>query len=534
MSKDAVPRPAMSGEFTTGPSAPFPPRARQHSVRMVAAVHSWASSIRAETADEAKSVYATWCELMRALAGEGSFLGFPRISKICRVLHAGLESQIACKQPLNQEQCEIVANVAQALAELVTNPRSESISVAALVQQLRLAFDLSEAAMSKAIAHVNYLPDDELTRERPQVSHRDMDVYLSARLDSLDRCVEEESWIVNQLASLAEDLACGMQSQRPAHRLMTVLRSHKFFHQVDRVCLAGRVPNSNQLMVVDSASSDRCEVNVLKPGYSCFVNPEGSLFNMRPGTMRIFDDSQRVLDSFAASGKPAQRSIALINDMGLRSGLCLAIGRESDLQGFLFLNSCQPELFRDITIRFAPLISLLGLVATIALDSNGFHKAHSQHGLMDTDLPKSSLLFDAGEFQGFLYRALQRRLGSAISFHISSEMDETIDDFLYLPAQACGILAELIMRLHLIDQNHNSIVVRIGIDGAMATFGLRCQDHLRSSSHLEWMSDHVACVSRGLGNTPVKLSIRQDEVQLQIPFEPVLQSHRGLRYSVVF
>ncbi len=400
MTSKSLPNSVPTHDYRVEVGSNEPSRVRQHSLRMVAAVQSWASSVGVEETEHVKSVYATWCELMRALAGEGSFLGFPRISKLCRALHAALENQILRDQSLNVEQRETVLAIARALSQLVLDPRSESVNVASLAQQVRLAFDLTENDMAQAIPHINYLQDTELKRDALSASHRDMDVYLSARLDSLDRCFEEESWIVSQLASLAEDLASGMQSQRPANRLMGVLRSHKFFHQVDRVCLAGRVPNSNQLMVVDSAFGERCESNMLKPGYSCFVNPDGSLFNMRPGTMRIFDDSHRVLDSFAASGKPAQRSIALISDMGLRSGLCLAIGRETELQGFLFLNSCQPELFRDITIRFAPLISLLGLVATIALDSNGFHKSFSRQGVMDDDLPKSSMLFDAASFKG--------------------------------------------------------------------------------------------------------------------------------------
>ena len=507
---------------------------RQHSLRMVAAIQSWAASIDVNDAEPVTPLLATWCELLRAVAGEGSFLGFPRISKLCRVLHAALENQIERQQSLTLQQHQTVHQVAKALADLAVDPRSQLVNTAGLVQQLRLAFDLTENDLAKAIPHINYLQDTELKREGVGASHRDLDVYLSARLDTLDRCYEEESWIVTQLASLAEDLASGMQSQRPASRLTTVLRSHKFFHQVDRVCLAGRVPNSNQLMVVDSAFSDRCESNILKPGYSCFVNPEGSLFNMRPGTMRIFDDSQRVLDSFAASGKPAQRSIALIGDMGLRSGLCLAIGRESELQGFLFLNSCQPELFRDITIRFAPLISLLGLVATIALDSNGFHKSFSRQHQLDHDLPKSSMLFDAGEFQSFMFRALQRRLGQGLRAIVAADMHQDMDDFLYLPAQVCGTLAELAMRLQLVKPDSCNLSVRIAHEGAMITFGMTHHCDQNSPAQWGWMREQVDCIASSLGNTPVKLSTREDQVLLETPFEPVLQSHRGLRYSVVY
>ncbi len=108
-------------------------------------------------------------------------------------------------------QQQSVVQLARALSQLVVDPRAESVNAAALAQQVRLAFDLTENDLSKAIPHINYLQDTELKREGLGASHRDLDVYLSARLDTLDRCFEEESWIVTQLASLAEDLASGMQ-----------------------------------------------------------------------------------------------------------------------------------------------------------------------------------------------------------------------------------------------------------------------------------------------------------------------------------
>ncbi len=63
---------------------------RKHSLRMVAAVQSWAASLSVQESDEVRSLYATWCELLRALAGEASFLG-------SRVLQDSVES---CTLPL--------------------------------------------------------------------------------------------------------------------------------------------------------------------------------------------------------------------------------------------------------------------------------------------------------------------------------------------------------------------------------------------------------------------------------------------------
>jgi hypothetical protein len=146
---------------------------------------------------------------------------------------------------------------------------------------------------------------------------------------TLRNCVNSKRCV----ASLAEDLASGTHSAHPTGRLLRVLRGHKLFNQVDRVCLAARVAHANQLVIVDAALSDRCQENTLKKGYSCFVNPEGSLFKMRPGTVRVFGDNEQVLSSFVQQGKPAQRSIAFVADQGLRSGLRLGLGRNTEVRG---------------------------------------------------------------------------------------------------------------------------------------------------------------------------------------------------------
>ncbi len=507
---------------------------RKHSAWLVSASQNWALTIRAMDGETLVSSYATWCEMLRVIAGEASYLGFPRVARLCRLLHGVLENQLIDSKPFTKEQLDVFEAAARKLSELVVEPHSASINVPALAQNLRVAFDLSESDLSKSIPQIQYFQEAASRLNHPGVVHSDWDVYRSARLDTLDRCIEEESWIVSQLAALAEDLASGVQSQHPAQRVMKVLRSHRYFHQVDRVCLAGRVHNTNQLMVVDSSTSDRFESNLLKPGYSCFVNPEGSLFSMKPGTMRIFADSERVLESFATSGKPAQRSIALINDMGLRSGLCLAIGRDKALQGFLFLNSCQTDLFRDITLRYAPLISLLGLVGTIALDSNSFGRNAGLFDALDSDLPKMSMLFDEGEFRSYLYRALQKRVGTGDVFSVSTDTSMLKDDFLYLPALTCGTLAEVAMRLHLVPADGTPVSVFISQEAATTSMGIRHQYNPNLSSKWDWIRKNVDLVGAGLENTPMELHITEGEIRLQFPFEPVLQSHRGLRYSVVY
>ena len=511
---------------------------RVHSPELTQSFGGWSALLdRCQTATSESAVHDLQ-QLVLRVAAEATYLGFPRTSRLCRVLVASLSKVAFAKTSLCIEhspaKLSAIRDCLTGLAALISAPQDDDVEVAELTHKLRLAFDLTEGDIAAPLANLSLQGSIGKAAGEELATHRDLDVYLSARLDTLDRCSDEETWIVSQLAGLAEDLASGLGSQRPAQRLMRVLRSHKFFHQVDRVCLAGRVPNANQLMIVDACTTERCRASILKPGYSCFVNPDGSLFNLRPGTMRIFDDSDRVLQTFAASGRPAQRSIALIDDSGLRSGLCLAIGRESELQGFLFLNSCQPELFRDITVNFAPLISLLGLVATIALDSSGFHKSCGRFGHLDGDLPKASILFNASEFKVFVERAVQRRVGPNVRFNLNVQAADGLSDFLYLPAQVAGTIGELIMRLQLINTNSTQLALSIRQKEDAIHVGIPHRAAASNTKQWEWMRWQVDFLTNFIGNTPLKLIVDETDVSLAFPLEPVLQGHREIRYSVVY
>ncbi len=133
-----------------------------------------------------------------------------------------------------------------------------------------------------------------------------------------------------------------------------------------------------------------------------------------------------------------------------------------------------------------------------------------------------------------MFRALQRRLSTGLDMQVACDMPSDIDDFLYLPTYVCGTLAEIAMRLQLLSPNNHKLTVRIAHEGASITFGVPHKCDQAATGQWRWMRDHVDFAARNLGNTPVKLTVREEEVILETPFEPVLQSHRGLRYSVVF
>ena len=270
--------------------------------------------------------------------------------------------------------------------------------------------------------------------------------------------------------------------------------------------------------------SDRCPENSLKKGYSCFVNPEGSLFKMKPGTVRMFNDCERVLSSFAAQGKPAQRSIALISDLGLRSGLCLALGRSSEVQGFLFLNSVQEDLFREISINSAPILSLFGLIATITLDTNGFHPLPKNHPMRNDVIPKSSNVFELNRFSSQLKQALELRCrpGHQPTIEIRPA-DETIR-FLYLPTTIVNSLAELISRT---SNDNQAVRVDVAITLGQVQIGFDHRIVSNDARGLTWLSRIVQSVDVEFANKPVSIKKRSRRLLLNSLSSRSLPAIRG-------
>jgi hypothetical protein len=522
----------LQSDAMTKPNVPL----RHHSRELAATIQSMEKSLGGIDMTDLSAFRKLSFEPIKTASAEASFLGFPQTVQLCRTLLTVMQKQPTMTTSLSEAQSIMLKQGLMAIQQLVTNGQVENATnLGDITRELKTAFLLTEEELSAFIhLEMSALASDlhsGLEEKDTDTEHRDLDVYRSSRLDSLDQCLEEESWIVSQLASLAEDLSSGTHSGHPAARLMHVLKNHKFFNQVDRVCLVGRVAGGNQLVVIDASLSDRCPENSLKKGYSCFVNPDGSLFKMRPGTVRIFGDCERVLASFAAQGKPAQRSIALISDQGLRSGLCLAIGRGTEIQGFLFLNSVQEDLFREITVKSAPLLSLFGLIATIGLDTSGFHPSMKGNLRRNDTIPKSSTLFTPEHFKSLVESALSHwhRPGVKQPLTIVPKGDNV--PFLYLPTTIVYTTAELIYR---IQDAEKPVAIEVAVSGGVSQVSF-C--HLGSSEDgatWEWLNRIVKTADSEFLNKPVSVRLTDTHVVISFPFEPLLSGHQELLYSTVY
>ncbi len=503
------------------------------------------------SADLSTKELAEWIHRVRLVASHASFLGHARIVQLCKALVVGLNSLTDNRTTLKLENVDCVLQETwQLIVDSVKQPQRATVqSVEECMREMQLALQLTEMSLREPLELLSVQAEatkpfvengttgqstESHSTNSESTEHRDESVYCREVIHDLDYCADEESWIVAQLASVAEDLATGHSADRPAQRLLKVLKGHRFFQKVDRVCLAGRVPHANQLVIVDSANSDRAPKNILRKGYSCFVNPQGSLFAMQPSTVRVFAECNAVLESFRRQSKPAQRSIALIAEQGMRSGLCIAIGRENLLQGFLFLNSVDPSLFDSITSRYAPLLSLFGLLGTISLDASGFHAIETKPKWLIPDLvPANAIDFD--ELQ--LITWLNAHFAHWFDFQIPINIQTSIaaNNFLYLPRTIISSICDFVSRM---SWNHEllkgSFSLSIRRVGEVIRLGFAHRQDFSNPKVRERLSALVTQFNQEMQNMPLSCRLESTAISLEFPYEPTLNSANRQFYSIVY
>jgi hypothetical protein len=136
-----------------------------------------------------------------------------------------------------------------------------------------------------------------------------------------------------------------------------------------RICLAKRLGIANHIRA-ESVGTNTDGPNLMPAGYSCFVDSKGSLFHLRASEIRMFDDAEKVTQSFLNRGRPVQRSINYISKMGLKSGLCLALPYHGTTGGFLFLNGADSTILDENPSRYC-ILSYIQTIATLALIESG-------------------------------------------------------------------------------------------------------------------------------------------------------------------
>jgi len=254
---------------------------------------------------------------------------------------------------------------------------------------------------------------------------------------------------------------------------------------------------------------------------------------MQPSTVRVFGECNQVLASFNQQCKPAQRSIALIAEQGLRSGLCMAIGRGNAIQGFLFLNSIDPGLFDGVTERYAPLLSLFGLLGTLALDSSGFQGTQGPPTLKLSDaIPSHSIRFDKEYLSELINSHLALWLGSPTAVQLEVKGD--LGEFLYLPRMVVQSVSELLLRMVWNREMLDGIVAvkvhRLGEKIVVSVAHLCDQNTIESWTRIRTL---IQSLNAHVEHLPVTYRLHDDSVSVEFPYEPTIAGSGGQLYSIV-
>jgi len=254
---------------------------------------------------------------------------------------------------------------------------------------------------------------------------------------------------------------------------------------------------------------------------------------MQPSTVRVFGECNQVLASFNQQGKPAQRSIALIAEQGLRSGLCMAIGRREAVQGFLFLNSIEPGFFDSVTERFAPLLSLFGLIGTLAMDSSGFQGTQDPPTLKLSDtIPSHSIRFDKENLSEMLNSHLTHWLGkpTAVQFEVRGDLGE----FLYLPRMVVQTVSELLLRMVWNREMLDGIVpVQIHRLGETIVVSVAHQCDQNKVENWTRIRTLIHSLNAHVEHLPVTYRLHDGSVSIEFPYEPTIAGSAGQLYSIV-
>jgi hypothetical protein len=494
---------------------------------------------------EEREALIVFCRKIRVHA---SFLGYPAIACLARKLEETL-SYLPGQRTISAEHWKVVDAAFDQLAKTISMPKDNYVAEidehCSTLSRIFAATHDSEASIDNGLLAFEPPTDTSPWRSAlaseisstAGIGHQDLDIYHKELLDGMEKCSEEESWLVAQVASAAEDLAGRQSNQPPAKKLLSILGGHRFFQEVDRACIVGLVPGSNQLVVIDSAIHQRLRErgveNHMPPGYSCFISPTGSLTTLTPGFLRIFDDSSKVLDSFARAGRPAQRSIAYVAESGLKSGICLAIGRGQTVQGYMFLNSLKPGLFNHVMRDYAPILSLFTLIGTISLDAAGFSLSACQAVENEPiSIPRHSSLFKATEFSKYVSQSLQLRTGypSVIRVVMSTGLP-----FLYAPTAVVTAIAKLALGLGVSRVGTSGeLVLTVSQRGEQILFEINAANESKGANNLARMERLIHEIQSTVRHQPLAIVLQSGKVTVGVPYEPVLDPGSTEYYSVAY
>lgn len=209
-------------------------------------------------------------------------------------------------------------------------------------------------------------------------------IYVFNLLKSTDVTFnQDESFLISRILSLANTTALKRVTLiEVSKKLLKIFEMGNtgIWTTVDRVCFVARDSFSSQLRLLSSAHNEKVGESILIPGYSCLIDEQSSLINIKTGEIRVYDNIDNIINAYKTSHKKVQRSISLIHKSNLKSGITIPLKINDRVLGFLFLNSVAPSAFNNLSSEDYSLLCLLQLVYEAILSDYVF--ARMDLGLM--------------------------------------------------------------------------------------------------------------------------------------------------------
>jgi hypothetical protein len=176
---------------------------------------------------------------------------------------------------------------------------------------------------------------------------------------------QDESFTISRILDLSNSLTLNnITIEDIAKKTLKIFAMAELetWSKVDRICFAYRDSLSNQIRILSSAQTPNVKENILHPGYSCLINENSSLLDLKDGSIRIYDNIEQILESFVDSKRKIQRSISLLFQSGLNSGITIPLCVQGRTHGFLFINSSELGAFNKLSAQDYSMLCLLKVV----------------------------------------------------------------------------------------------------------------------------------------------------------------------------
>jgi hypothetical protein len=174
----------------------------------------------------------------------------------------------------------------------------------------------------------------------------------------------------------------------------------------------------------------------MDPGYSCFVSRESSIFKTGKTNIRIYSNINDIIKAY--EGRPIQRSLFKLKNMGVVSGITIPLKISNLISGFLFLNSTKEGAFNNLYPEDFTVLCFLKLISLSALNKTffGVNGIDSRMGELLNSVNQRTNSFEEKEFLEVTKRILKARFNKDFTTSLENKVKEKffypLSPFIYI------------------------------------------------------------------------------------------------------